>query len=55
MGTPWRGRRVSQRREGGRRRAAELSFPMVVAEIASHLARLGCICPGIQALKLISS
>lgn len=41
--------------EGGRRRAAELSFPVVVAVIASHLARSGCVCPGIDALKLISS
>lgn len=40
---------------GGRRRAVEPSFPMVVAVIASHLARLGCVCPGIRALKLISS
>lgn len=41
--------------EGGRRRVVELSFPMVVAVIASHLARSGCVCPGSDALKLISS
>lgn len=44
--------------EGGRGRAAELSFPMavaVVAAIASHLARSGCVGAGIRASKLISS